>query len=234
MAKVYGLVPAELRAGVTGDAFERLWLNEYAPIGLRVDWNARLWKADRGQRTGKYMAMWEIPSIEARDRIAPEPGKVSEEGLRLLGPEFRPLGEKLGSIVMEWPSTDYIELGANPAQTELSQGIKHDVILIADIELKPGAGGDGFERLWLEYAVCAERIRCVPHLLKADRGVRLDQYAVMWDVPSIEWRDHLLTGPGTLSEEGLRLIGPEYVAMSARFQDFLIRWNWTDYLRVDG
>jgi hypothetical protein len=55
----------------------------------------------------------------------------------------------------------------------------------------------------------------------------------MWEVPSVEWRSRLLTGPGKLSEEGLRLVGPEFAALGAHFPDFLLRWNWTDYARVE-
>jgi hypothetical protein len=62
-------------------------------------------------RKGKYAVIWEILSVEDRDRFVPEEDKLSEECLQLLGPEFDILNKKLDTFVAGWPSTDYIELG---------------------------------------------------------------------------------------------------------------------------
>ncbi len=111
MAKVFGITPVELREGVKGEDFEKFWLDEYGPQGRVLGWTSHLLKADRGERAGKYAVMWELPSVESRDRIAPEPGRISEEGLRLLGPNFPKMNEKLDTFVAAWPDTDYVELG---------------------------------------------------------------------------------------------------------------------------
>ena len=42
-------------------------------------WKARLLKADRGEREGKYAVLFEIDSVEARDRISPTPNSASDE-----------------------------------------------------------------------------------------------------------------------------------------------------------
>ena len=111
MAKIYGVTPIELRDGVKGEDFEKFWLSEFGPQGQLLGWTSHLLKADRGERAGKYAVIWELPSIESRDRIVPEPGTISEEGLRLLGPNFQKLNEKLDTLVTGWPFTDYVELG---------------------------------------------------------------------------------------------------------------------------
>lgn len=111
MAKVFGYTPVELLEGVTGEAFEAFWLNEYAPLGDLIGWTSHLLKADRGERAGKYAVIWEMPSIEARDRIVKDSGGVTEEGQRLLGTRFTELNQKLDAFVAGWPFTNYIELG---------------------------------------------------------------------------------------------------------------------------
>ena len=111
MAKIFGVTPIELREGIKGEDFEKFWLNEYGPQGQLLGWTSHLLKADRGERPGKYAVIWELPSVESRDRIVPESGTISEEGLRLLGPNFPKLNEKLDTFVTGWPFTDYIELG---------------------------------------------------------------------------------------------------------------------------
>ena len=111
MAKVFGVTPIELRPGVKGEDFERFWLQEFAPLGLKLGWTSHLLKADRGERDGKFAVIWEIPGVEQRDRFVPGPGQVNEEGRRLLGPEFSEMNRKLDTYVTGWPYTDYIEQG---------------------------------------------------------------------------------------------------------------------------
>ena len=53
----------------------------------------------------------EMPSVESRDRVTPTYGQVSEEGLRLLGPDWDKLNEKLDTLIAWLPNTDYVEIG---------------------------------------------------------------------------------------------------------------------------
>jgi hypothetical protein len=112
MAKIYSVTPLDLHPGVKGEDFERFWLEEYALLGQRVGWQSHILKGDRGERVGQYAVIWEFPSVESRDRVEPVDGQFSEEGLRLLGPEFQTLNQKLDTFVTGWPFTDYVELGA--------------------------------------------------------------------------------------------------------------------------
>ncbi len=110
MAKIFSVIPIELQDGVTGEAFEAFWQNEYAPQGDLLGWTSHLVKADRGERAGKYAVIWELPSVESRNRIIHETDGITEEGWKLLGPNFAKMNEKLDTYIKGWPFTDYIEL----------------------------------------------------------------------------------------------------------------------------
>ena len=69
MARIFGVVPLELQPGVTGEDFVKFWLEEYAPLGQRLGWESHVLKGDRGTRVGQYAVIWEMPSVESRDRI---------------------------------------------------------------------------------------------------------------------------------------------------------------------
>ena len=111
MAKIFSVVPLELQPGVTGEDFVKFWLEEYAPLGQRLGWESHVLKADRGERVGQYAVIWEIPSAESRDQIMQGDGQLTEEGKRLLEPDFQVLNAKLDTFINGWPFTDYIELG---------------------------------------------------------------------------------------------------------------------------
>jgi hypothetical protein len=111
MAKVFGFTPLELRPDVNEQEFIKFFAEQYAPLGARLGWIGYVLKADRGERAGKFAAIWEIPSVEQRDRFVPAPDQITEEGLRLLGPEFDEANKKLDTYVMGWPFTDYIQQG---------------------------------------------------------------------------------------------------------------------------
>ena len=111
MAKIFSVVPLELQPGVSGEDFVKFWLEEYAPLGQRLCWESHVLKADSGERVDQYAVIWEIPSVEARDRITLGKGQLTEEGKRLLEPDFQTLNNKLNTFVTGWPSTAYVELG---------------------------------------------------------------------------------------------------------------------------
>ena len=73
MDKVFGLATLELPPGVRGEEFERFWTDECAPLGAMLGLIGHVARGDRGERAGKYAIIWEIPSIEARDRCFPTP-----------------------------------------------------------------------------------------------------------------------------------------------------------------
>ncbi len=111
MAKIFAVVPLELRPGVDEQEFVKFFVEQYAPLGARLGWKGYVLKADRGERAGKFAAIWEIPSVEQRDRFNPADDQLTEEAVRLLGPEFDEINKKLDTYVTGWPFTDYIVQG---------------------------------------------------------------------------------------------------------------------------
>ena len=111
MAKVFGVATIELRPGVSGEDFERFWIEEYAPMGAKLGWIGHVAKGDRGERIGKYAVIWELPSVESRQRYSPADGVLTQELHDLLGPDFERLGQRLDTLITGWPFTDYVEIG---------------------------------------------------------------------------------------------------------------------------
>ena len=111
MAKIFGITPVELQPGVDEQEFVKFFVEQYAPLGARLGWKGTILKGDRGERAGKFALIWEIPSVEQRNRFVSAPDQITEEGQRLLGPEFAEMNKKLDAYVTGWPYTDYIEQG---------------------------------------------------------------------------------------------------------------------------
>lgn len=117
MAKVYGIHDIVLHPGVNEEDFVRFFHQELKRPYEGSGWNLILLKGDRGQRKGKYAVMFEIESLEMRDRYSPQPHQSSEESERWAS-EHKELGE---SLMAKWNSftptdltthleyTDYIE-----------------------------------------------------------------------------------------------------------------------------
>jgi hypothetical protein len=55
--------------------------------------------------------IWDFQSEEQRNRFVPAHNQITEEGQRLLGPEFVEANKKIHTFVMGWPYTDYVALG---------------------------------------------------------------------------------------------------------------------------
>jgi hypothetical protein len=102
-----------LRPGVKLEDFERFVNQRVFPVyaeALRVD--SYLLKGDRGDREGKYLVMFEFPSVEARDRLFPSPSNMSEQAQQLfarnqkLFEEWATYATPLDAIY-----TDYVVVG---------------------------------------------------------------------------------------------------------------------------
>jgi hypothetical protein len=84
MPKVFGLHEMELQPGVEPEEYERFFAEEMTPTLTLPGWKIHLLKGDRVVRTGKYLVLFEIESLEARDRYFPRPGDDSEEFTQFL------------------------------------------------------------------------------------------------------------------------------------------------------
>jgi hypothetical protein len=117
MPKVFAVHEMELEPGVEPEEYERFFAEEIAPMAELPGWKTRLLKGDRGARTGKYLVLFEIESLEARDRYFPRPREASEEFRRFF--EERP---EAAAAMEKWEkyapfdsegdiTTDYVVVG---------------------------------------------------------------------------------------------------------------------------
>jgi hypothetical protein len=79
MAKVFGIHMVALKPRVKAEDFEKFVTEEVYPLPWFEGIESYLLKGDRGDREGKYLWVFEIESVETRDRYFPSPGKASEE-----------------------------------------------------------------------------------------------------------------------------------------------------------
>jgi hypothetical protein len=83
---------------------------ELASVPELPGWKTYLLKADRGERAEKLLLLFEVESVEARDRYFPRPEEVSEEWGRFV--EQHPEAaawQKIHSEPHNW--TDYVVVG---------------------------------------------------------------------------------------------------------------------------
>ncbi len=113
MSKVFGMHMIALRPGIKPEDFERFVAEQIYP-GLADVPGCELYiiKGDRGDREGKYMAVFEFASVAARNRLFPAPGQMSEEAQGFFA--------RAGKALEEWAtfatpfdvvSTDYVVVG---------------------------------------------------------------------------------------------------------------------------
>lgn len=113
MPKVYGIHTIALRPGVTEEEFERFVKEEVSAVEAMPGWKGYLLKGDRGERAGKYLWVYEIESVEVRDRAAPSETEFSAEAMQYFEshPEFGRVMEKFAKLTNGLPSlfsTDYV------------------------------------------------------------------------------------------------------------------------------
>ena len=82
MPKVFGMHEIELQPGVEPEDYEQFFAEELAPTLKLPGWKTHLLRGDRGARSGKYLVLHEIETLDARDRYFPGPGEQSEEFTR--------------------------------------------------------------------------------------------------------------------------------------------------------
>jgi hypothetical protein len=111
MAKVLGIHEIELLPGVSEADFERFVIDEFQPrLSGFQGWTARLGKADRGERAGKYVLIIEVESEATRDRYSPDGNTFSEEGQRAM--------ESLTEVTTKWATFSPTAPGENTVFTD--------------------------------------------------------------------------------------------------------------------
>jgi hypothetical protein len=111
MSRVLGVHEIELKAGTDREGFERA-AAELVSSAQPEGWRTLVLKGERGPRSGKYLIIFEIHSLEARDRYYPDEGHASgEENERFdqEHPESAAALERLSAMVVDLNvATDYV------------------------------------------------------------------------------------------------------------------------------
>src|SRR5688500_12212605 len=114
MTRVFGLHEIELNPGVKEEDFENFFLNEVARASYYPGWSFQLLKGDRGERTGKYLMLIDIESVEARDRFAPTANQGSEEANQF----DQDHQDELEPIFQKWGTFSPTQVGQNSNYTD--------------------------------------------------------------------------------------------------------------------
>jgi hypothetical protein len=110
MPKVFGVHEIELRPEVDPSDFERYFAENVVAGASLPGWTMRLLKGDRGHRSGKYLVLLEVESVETRDRYFSAEGRPSEEFEEFTRqhPDWAAAWEKSSSFEAADVVTDYV------------------------------------------------------------------------------------------------------------------------------
>lgn len=194
-------IAIDTEAGVTNNQFEKFVREKGVFIPCYPGWRWTLLRGIRGERAGQYLMLYEIESAEHRNRYINAAGQRTEAALA-----FWERHEDALDVIKEWRAfgtfsqlptlfTDYRLLAVN-AKSDVPAGPRYQerpgaepiarVIGIHNLALKEGVEPAQFEQF---IANNHNRIIDYPgwkfHLLKGERGNRLDQYAVMMEIESM-------------------------------------------------
>jgi hypothetical protein len=116
MAKVFGIHHLELKPGADAAKFERIVSDEFNALPKLAGWEASIVKGDRGENVDKYLFIFEIESVETRDRDIPGDGRPFSPELQkwydTSSPTFDNLSNYLTTPLFEGGVfTDYVTVG---------------------------------------------------------------------------------------------------------------------------
>ena len=113
MSRVLGVHEIELVPGTAPEAFEQA-AAEVVSSAQPDGWRTLVLKGDRGPRSGKYLMIFEIDSLELRDRLYPEEGHADREENERFDhehPESAAALERLAAMIVDLNiATDYVVL----------------------------------------------------------------------------------------------------------------------------
>jgi len=114
MAKVYGIHEIEVNADLDEKTLKRLFKEFAKDYEEQSGWKLTLLKGDRGQRAGKYALIYEIKSVEERDRFSPAHNTMSKEVMQWLE-EHKEIGE---AMMGKWAAISPTDTGAHEEYTD--------------------------------------------------------------------------------------------------------------------
>ena len=111
MARVLGVHEIELKLGADPEEFERA-AAEVASSAQPEGWRTLVLKGERGPRSGNYLMIFEIDSLEARNRLYPEEGhpyQEEDERFDQENHESAAAWERLSAMIVNLDiATDYV------------------------------------------------------------------------------------------------------------------------------
>ncbi|HEY5978277.1 MAG TPA: hypothetical protein VIT41_01470 [Microlunatus sp.] len=111
MARVLGVHEVELKPGSDPEQFERA-AAQVAASAQPEGWRTLVLRGERGPRSGKCLMIFKIDSPEARDRLYPAEGHVSQEESDRFDqqhPETAAAWERLSEMIVDFNvATDYV------------------------------------------------------------------------------------------------------------------------------
>jgi hypothetical protein len=115
MGRIYGLHSLELRPGVSGEDFESFLTSTSGQLPPLPGWRIALLKGERGDNVGQYLALVEVDSVEARNRVSPAGGfddtAEGREWLAVAGPILQQWAAYVVHLPgLDAPYTDYQEV----------------------------------------------------------------------------------------------------------------------------
>ncbi|WP_419736089.1 hypothetical protein [Pseudomonas sp. COR18] len=213
-------IAIDTEAGVTPEQFETFVREKGVHLPCYPGWSWTLLRGLRGERAGQYLMLFEIASVEQRDLYITADGNKTErarqfwrerpQALDILG-EWRRYG-----TYAELPTlyTDYRLLAENRKST-VAPGPRYQeragqapiarVIGLHNLALRADVQAQTFETFIAENH---HRIEDYPdwkfHLLKGERGNRLDQYVVMMEIASLQALDVFYPEPDIATDEAAK------------------------------
>lgn len=114
MAKVYAIHEIEVYPGKDEKELKKAFKDLAGVVNREWGWKMTLLRGDRGLRGGKYAVMYEIKSVEERDRFAPSHHQPSAEANRL----FVEQRAMIDPIMKRWAEFSPTDIGAHMEYTD--------------------------------------------------------------------------------------------------------------------
>lgn len=114
MAKVFGIHEIEVNAGLDEKTLKKLFKEFAEAFVEQSGWKMILLKGDRGQRAGKYAVIYEIKSVEERDRFSPAHNTMSKEVVQWFE-EHKEIAE---ALMKKWAAISPTDTGSHEEYTD--------------------------------------------------------------------------------------------------------------------
>lgn len=211
---------------------ERLWPQEVYPFADRhvPEADLVLLRCDRGARPGSYLTLWNLQSLEARNRYFPVESSPSPEMQRIDSLWMREIGYGFGGLFTESTfSGDFVLVGTIPWE----EPPRFEMLGLHHFSVTEGREAE-FERFLSEEFHPASRVGGLWTLLyRADRGDRSGEYVRVFAVERAEDRDRFWPPPeGQWSDELTRVMDPIMGRWEALMSFFSTRHEWSDWFVV--